>query len=734
MADLKELKVKVTFDMASLNKSAAELKSTLSRIASDLSKSIKIDLSNAIDTRSISNLKNNIQNQLSGINVGIKADVERNSNSNSNNTINNSSNNVGSTVGGLGSMAGAAGIVGASSGIKDASSGIKDAGNTLIAGGRSIENGAISVKSTIEGFNVVIRQLEKALFSLSSMSSSLDKIKELNEIESYTKNALAYMKKIDDISKDFGNRLNNLTKSPISLSKLDIDEFYYVKDISDAIVNNFRSLGDTKFFNSDSVKTLMNDLEAANNKFKNDFEGFINLSNLNRNSFNSNQAFGGPDPSIDAFIKQLTEDLVKATESQKNFAMYTREMVSEARKHLDLLPPSMDRIKEEAAVLESAMVMKNTPESGVAILNALDNIEQKYKGTISSIKMEDIGKILKDKFNFGILDNDAIREFGNNFSAVIDYLEQDESSFRITAVNDINTVAEAFNLNAGRIALAMREIMLPVNAIRTANNPIAESMNQVGASVQNSTGRLNQFFNLLRRGNDIPNDAYVGPFDRLRERIRSCSSTLKEFFNTGNNNTIKSSLDQFSNSAKNFKSSLKELVSSVKQLFGQNDQTTNNNIDKMDKKAKNTHSTIKGLVKSLAGMFGLYKIFAIFKQGTSDAIKYEALLMQIQKRFGYANNALEDFINNQAVMYGLSKRQAAEFGNIYSVFVNDIIRGAQKSSTLKDLLLEKTGVEDLKSANAEITADLLKAAGTIASATGYDMDYVVQGLRSGIMG
>ena len=90
--DLKELRVKVTFDMASLNKSASELKSTLSRLSSDLSKSFKIDLSNAIDTSSIARLKNNIQQSLSNIKLNISTDNIKTNNTNVNNNNNNNNN------------------------------------------------------------------------------------------------------------------------------------------------------------------------------------------------------------------------------------------------------------------------------------------------------------------------------------------------------------------------------------------------------------------------------------------------------------------------------------------------------------------------------------------------------------------------------------------------------------------------------------------------------------------
>ena len=88
--------------------------------------------------------------------------------------------------------------------------------------------------------------------------------------------------------------------------------------------------------------------------------------------------------------------------------------------------------------------------------------------------------------------------------------------------------------------------------------------------------------------------------------------------------------------------------------------------------------------------------------------------MGIERRLGSASNILKDFAENQATTFGLSKKQVAEYGNIYSVFMSDFETDVNR--------------------NAELTKQMLAAAGTIASATGYDIEYVLQGLRSGIMG
>ena len=125
-------------------------------------------------------------------------------------------------------------------------------------------------------------------------------------------------------------------------------------------------------------------------------------------------------------------------------------------------------------------------------------------------------------------------------------------------------------------------------------------------------------------------------------------------------------------------------------------------------------SPLRSSLSSLASMFGLYQLGSIFIDGTKQAIKYEASLMTIQRTLGGASKALIDFANNNAQAFGISKSQVMEFGNIFSVIVSNF---------------EKDGTKV-----AGTTQKLLESAGIIAGATGYDVNQVLENLRSGILG
>ena len=132
------------------------------------------------------------------------------------------------------------------------------------------------------------------------------------------------------------------------------------------------------------------------------------------------------------------------------------------------------------------------------------------------------------------------------------------------------------------------------------------------------------------------------------------------------------------------------------------------------KKAMSPLSSIKSLLLSFGSMFGLYQLGYIFVDGTKQAMKYEAALMTIKKTLGGASQSLIDFANTNAQAFGISKSQVMEFGNIYSVIVSNFEKDATKV--------------------ADTTQKLIESAGIIAGATGYNVNDVLENLRSGILG
>lgn len=175
------------------------------------------------------------------------------------------------------------------------------------------------------------------------------------------------------------------------------------------------------------------------------------------------------------------------------------------------------------------------------------------------------------------------------------------------------------------------------------------------------------------------------------------------------------------NMGKKIKSTLKGALSGIASTAKSMWSKITNAFKKGAKDCETSVSSLKGsmnglgsLLRNLVGMFGLYRLGSVFVEGTKQAIKYEASLMTIKRTLGGASKALIDFANNNAQAFGISKSQVMEFGNIFSVIVSNF---------------EKDGTKV-----ASTTQKLLESAGIIAGATGYDVNQVLENLRSGILG
>lgn len=187
-------------------------------------------------------------------------------------------------------------------------------------------------------------------------------------------------------------------------------------------------------------------------------------------------------------------------------------------------------------------------------------------------------------------------------------------------------------------------------------------------------------------------DKLVKQFKEAAKKIKPIMKDLGDKIK----NSLKGALSKVANTAKT-------LWSKITGIF-----------KKGSKDCEKAISPLKGTLRSLIGMFGLYRLGDMFVEGTKQAIQYEASLMTIQRTLGGASQTLIDFANNNAQAFGISKSQVMEFGNIFSVIVSNF---------------EKDGTKI-----AGTTQKLLESAGIIAGATGYDVNQVLENLRSGILG
>ena len=221
------------------------------------------------------------------------------------------------------------------------------------------------------------------------------------------------------------------------------------------------------------------------------------------------------------------------------------------------------------------------------------------------------------------------------------------------------------------------------------------------------------------------NSIRMGDVDAANKQLKEYGNKLKE---------IKKTIKDFGKDAKNAFSNLGNVVNKILhpiKSIGDGAKKAASGFKHMGNEANTASGKVNklkgaftGLLGKLTIYFGIYEMFNLFKEGTKDAMKYEATIMNLQRTFGKASQSLIDFANTNAVAFGLSKRQVAEYGNIYSAIMRDVNR-AMNPDASADAIAKKT---------MGMSEELLKSAGIISSALGYDMEYVLEGLRSGLLG
>ena len=253
-------------------------------------------------------------------------------------------------------------------------------------------------------------------------------------------------------------------------------------------------------------------------------------------------------------------------------------------------------------------------------------------------------------------------------------------------------------------------------------NDLAETAKNVGAKIKNIFGNIGSEIKGIFKGTgtnlfgdfgkSFDSHIAVQKVGEIKEHLNEVKKNYK--------NTIKS-INEITNKLttpfKKIASGLKGVASTTKSAWSKITSIFRKGAKDCEASVSSLKGSMGGLgssLRSLVGMFGLYRFGSIFVDATKQAMSYEASLMTIKRTLGGASKVLEDFANTNAKAFGLSKIQTMQFANIYSVFVSEFASSAEQ--------------------NAKITTELLKAAGTIASATGYDLQYVLEGLRSGIMG
>ena len=257
---------------------------------------------------------------------------------------------------------------------------------------------------------------------------------------------------------------------------------------------------------------------------------------------------------------------------------------------------------------------------------------------------------------------------------------------------------------------------LDVPDIRRNLDVIEVEFREVGEAAESFRDKIKGFFAVFGTQNSHVATHFVG---QLNDKLNQLKESAKKV-----SNAIKDIGTPFKKAFNGISSVLNKILSPIKKVIS-GFRNLGNEAKDASGKVNGLTGSFKGLLSKLAMMFGIREIFNIFKEGTKDAMSYEASIINLQLTYGKASQGLIDFANNHAIAFGLSKRQVAEYGNVYSAIMRDV-----------NIAMAKTGetADDIAKKTMDMSQGILESAGIISSALGYDMEYVLEGLRSGLLG
>lgn len=123
---------------------------------------------------------------------------------------------------------------------------------------------------------------------------------------------------------------------------------------------------------------------------------------------------------------------------------------------------------------------------------------------------------------------------------------------------------------------------------------------------------------------------------------------------------------------------------------------------------------MKTAMAGIAAALAAAGIGTVIKEATSEAMKVEASLQQIGRTMGANAIDFKNWAEKSALAFNLSKSEAIRFGATYSNLISNFTKDTATTT--------------------KYTEELLKASAIVASATGRNMEDVMDRIRSGMLG
>ena len=591
----------------------------------------------------------------------------------------------------------------------------------------------------VSGFNAVKQAIQNAISAIKSFAhSTADAVKSFAST-SWSK-----------IVSGFNAIREAVYKTGSAIKNAFINVKNFIKTVPGAIDSGIISIGHAISKLGFKIKTFANDITGHMKKVADSIK---------------NTLISAVSPINNAFVS-LHTTIKNMFESIKNTIVST---VSSVKNGFTTMVSS---VKNAFVSLGSSV--KNTFTSiGSSVKNAFGSLKSHVKNSFAPIgsSVKNAFSIISSSAKKGLNDSiDSLKEFGQSAKSVTKSVAS--SSFD-GAVNGFNKTKQAAQNAATGIAGAMNNIK--GSAIL---NSLKGAMSRIGDAISRLTPKFKSFaqsvvstaktvtpriwngavsgFNIVKQAAQNAATAVKGAMGKLANSIRSgainsavnnVTSSMSKLVSKikGLSNNIPSSVKKIGSGIKSAFSGVVGVASSAMSKFGSIIGKLFNKLKDVSGKSKEASSGIKGfgnaakgasskvgkLTGSISGLlsklglfFGFYELFNLFKEGTKDAMKYEASIINLQMTYGDFAQELIDFANKQAVAFGISKKQVAEYGNIFSVIMRDANRALNPSAPASAISKQ----------TVTMSQELIKSAGIIAGALGYETETVLEGLRSGILG
>lgn len=548
------------------------------------------------------------------------------------------------------------------------------------------------IKNILSKLDKRIEELEKSFDPASAIEAQIEQLEDiLSEIDSNPKDVGDKLKlDFKEVISGIEEEINNLSDEYTDVFKQQLKEWLgsvkglanenltrpSTDDIYENIKTKFRALEERIMESSDSdvfKKGLADTLKQEEGKIDELFKKQKN------------------DEFIVEFKKLIErfEKLVVKSSSDDNFNQNFKNSLNEIINRID---SATNKSSNKDILLEFEAIFKQLADR-INSAPTDDFYKQIYKNVFKRVK-EEIDKIYKAQdidlnINLPMLQTDTLKKQFDNFKRYIQNSDINLPILRSDALNEqFDEIRKSIEDAYGRITAETREAEQETDSF---------------------TGKLKKLYAVLNQQNA---QVFTHRMGQLKEEIKGLKAAASELVQP-----FKKAFNGMSNIINSLLSPIKKVASGIRNI-GDEAKTASVGVDKLK-------GSFSGLLSKLSMYFGIYELFGLMKQGTEDAIKYESQILNIQRTFGEASKSLTDFANKNAVSWGLSKQQVAEYGNIFGVIVKNINAGMAEAGTSSDAIAKST---------MNTTQQLLESAGMISSALGYDVEYVLEGLRSGILG